>query len=120
MVHTLSNRQDPHSETISDSIILFAGGNSEQMATIVSRLTTISNVHGDLFFVTNLPWPHEVFIEVLALGGEVCLQVNGMAEVQGIAVFHVRPTKDLFCLLFFYWKFAYFAYFTVHVGQALT
>lgn len=65
---------------ISDSIIFLAGGNSEQMATIVTGLTTICAVHGHLFFGTNLPWPHEVFIEVLALGGEACQQVNGITK----------------------------------------
>lgn len=48
---------------ISGSIILFAGGNSEQMATMVTGLTAISSRHGHLFFGTNLPWPHEVFTE---------------------------------------------------------
>lgn len=66
---------------ISDSIIFCAGGNSEQMATIVTGLTAISTVHGHLFFGTNLPWPHEVFIEVLALGGEACQQVNSIRDM---------------------------------------
>ena len=78
---------------ISDSINFFVEGNSEQMATIVTGLTTISTVHGHLFFGINLPWPHEVFIEVLALGGEACQQVNGirdMTEVQTIRLFYVN------------------------------
>lgn len=66
---------------ISDSIIFFAGRNREQMATIVTGLTAISTLHGHLFFGTNLPWPHEVFIEVLALGGEACQQVKGITEM---------------------------------------
>lgn len=65
---------------ISDSIILFVPGNSEQMATIVTGLPTISTVHGCLFFEINLPWPHEVFIEELAPGGEACQQVNGIKK----------------------------------------
>jgi len=78
---------------ISDSIIFFAGGNGEQMATIVTGLTAISTVHGHLFFGTNLPWPHEVFIEVLALGGEACQQVNSikdMTEVQSFRIFNAN------------------------------
>lgn len=95
---------------ISDSIIFFVGGNSEQMATIVTGLTMISTVHGHLFFGTNLPWPHEVFIEVLALGGEAYQQVNGirdMTEVQCIRIFygnsfwHHTTIKDLLCPLAF-------------------
>lgn len=63
------------------------------MATIVTGITTISAVRGHLFFGINLPWPHEVFIEVLALGGEACQQVNGIrdiTEVQGIRIFYVN------------------------------
>lgn len=50
-------------KVISDSIIPLAGGNSEQMATMVTGLSAISARRGRLFFGTNLPWPHEVFIE---------------------------------------------------------
>lgn len=66
---------------ISDSIIFFAGGNGEQMATIVTGLSAISAARRRLFFATNLPWPHEVFIAVLALEGEACQQVSGTAEM---------------------------------------
>lgn len=84
---------NPERKVISDSITFFARGNTEQMATIVTRFTMISTVHGRLFFGINLPWPHEVFIEVLALGGEACEQVNGirdMTEAQSIRIFYVN------------------------------
>lgn len=74
---------------ISDSIIFFAGGNGEQMATIVTGLSPISAVRGRLFFATNLPWPHEVFIEVLALGGEACQQVNGIIDMTEVRSFRI-------------------------------
>lgn len=132
---------------ISDSIIFCAGGNSEQMATIVTGLTTISTLYRHLFFGTNLPWPHEVFIEVLALRGEVCQQVNGiidMTEVQSIRIFYVNffwhriPfIKDLLCRFdswesgFFFFFFAqemclmsfnflYWNFMSFHVKQVLT
>lgn len=76
---------------ISDSIILLAGGNSEQMATMVTGLSAISARRPRLFFGTNLPWPHEVFIE----HGEVELvqQVNSITsrtEVQSGGMFYVN------------------------------
>lgn len=52
---------------ISNSIIFFAGGNSEQMATIATGLAAIGTLRGRLFFGTNLPWLHEVFIEEVKL-----------------------------------------------------
>lgn len=66
------------------------------MATIVTGLTAISALHGHLFFGTNLPWPHEVFIEVLTPGGEACQQVSGitdMTEVQSISVVYANPFR---------------------------
>lgn len=78
---------------ISDSITFFARGNTAQMATIVTRFTMISSVRGHLFFGINLPWPHEVFIEVLAPGGEACQQVNGvrdMTEAHSLRIFYVN------------------------------
>lgn len=76
---------------ISDSIIFFAGGNSEQMVTIVTGLTAISTLPGHLFFRTNLPWPHEVFIE----HWEVKLANRSMAsqdmtEVQSSRMFYAN------------------------------
>lgn len=65
---------------ISDSIILLAGGNSEQMATMVTGLSAIWARRGRLFFGTNLPWPHEVFIE----HGEVELGNRSIALQTGL------------------------------------
>lgn len=65
---------------ISDSIILLAGGNGEQMATMVTGLSAISARRGRLFFGTNLPWPHEVFIE----HGEVELGNRSIALQTGL------------------------------------
>lgn len=42
---------------------------------------TISTVHGHLFFGINLPWPGEVFIEVLAPGGEAGKQIDGIRDI---------------------------------------
>lgn len=67
-------------KVISDSIILLAGGSSEQMATMVTGLSAISARRGRLFFGTNLPWPHEVFIE----HGEVELANRSMALQTGL------------------------------------
>lgn len=67
-------------KVISDSIILLAGGNSEQMATMVTGLSAISACRGRLFFGTNLPWPHEVFIE----HGEVELGNRSIALQTGL------------------------------------
>lgn len=106
---SLSNQER---KVISDSIIIFGGGNSEQMVTIVTGLTPISAVHGHLFFGTNLPWPQEVFIEVLALGGKAFQQVNSirdMTAAQSIRIFYVNSLwhhgtifyKRLLCVLVF-------------------
>lgn len=54
-------------KVISNSITFFAGGNSEQMATIATGLTAISRLCGCFFSRTNSPWLHEVFIEEVKL-----------------------------------------------------
>lgn len=79
-----SDRRNLHSQEKSDFQLQlpFSGrGNTEQMATIVTRFTLISTVRGHLFFGINSPWSCEVFIEVLALGGEACQQVNGIRDM---------------------------------------
>lgn len=67
-------------KVISHSIILHVGGNSEQMATMVTGLNAIGARRGRLFFGTNLPWPHEVFIE----HGEVELGSRSIALQTGL------------------------------------
>lgn len=74
------------------------------MATIVTGLSTISAVHGRLFFGTNLAWPHEVFIEVLALGGEACQQVSGVRDMTEVPVLHENQCKLLLTAYLFHEK----------------
>lgn len=118
---TLPSLLNQGREVISDSIIIFSGGNSEQMVTIVTGLTAISTAHGHLFFGTNLPWPHEVFIVVLAPGGEACQQVNSIRDTTASEYFMWTPFDSLYhfhktwlCLLEFCqfdsseWKWFFF------------
>lgn len=65
--HTRASLFNQERKVISNSIIFFVGGKSEQMATIATGLITISIHRGRLFFGTNLPWLHEVFTKEVTL-----------------------------------------------------
>lgn len=65
--HTRPSLFNQERKVNSNSIIFFAGGNSEQMATIATGLVAIGTHRGRLFFRTNLPWLYEVFTQKVKL-----------------------------------------------------